>query len=279
MDKKEIKTIPNDDFFASVKEILAEGESVRLIVTGRSMDPTFKDRKDQIVISPFDPAKLRVGDVVLFDRGDTICVHRIILRVKDRLIIRGDGNMSKSLEPANVSDVIGLVTGGTMRGKEFKITDNAWKRNTRLVMKFFPLIEKWHHLKRIVTCYPFSLIAVIVLLLLSFLKVGEPIIVNCPGADKWVHALMYFTLSMVFWFEWLRVHRVATGTLKRGFLFCVIVPIFMGGAIELGQEYLTLYRSGEWLDFAADAAGTLIAAVFALSVLVPVVKRFKKRLI
>ena len=46
------------------------------------------------------------------------------------------------------------------------------------------------------------------------------------------------------------------------------MPIIMGGVIELLQEYCTGgHRSGDWLDFAADATGVTLAAVIGLLIL------------
>jgi hypothetical protein len=38
----------------------------------------------------------------------------------------------------------------------------------------------------------------------------------------------------------------------------------MSGIIELVQEYCTLYRSGEWLDLAANATGCSLGAMIGL---------------
>ena len=38
----------------------------------------------------------------------------------------------------------------------------------------------------------------------------------------------------------------------------------LGGGLELAQKYLTTCRSGEWLDFMANSAGVVLAALVAV---------------
>lgn len=80
-----------------------------------------------------------------------------------------------------------------------------------------------------------------------------------PFFDKFVHCFMYLGMCCIFWLEyyywqkhWGRFHRFFIGFLS---------PILMSGLIELAQEYLTNYRSGDWADFAANSVGVLLAMV------------------
>jgi VanZ family protein len=75
--------------------------------------------------------------------------------------------------------------------------------------------------------------------------------------DKLVHLLMFMGLSgLVFFDNTKRLkqsisrQRVAWGS----FLF----PTLFSGAIEIGQEYLTVNRTGDWFDFLFDGIGALI---------------------
>lgn len=76
---------------------------------------------------------------------------------------------------------------------------------------------------------------------------------------------MYGGMSLVIGFE--RLWFVDSRRIKRkeketnGLLLLVWVllfPMFWGGLMELGQAYLTTYRSGEYLDFLADSVGALL---------------------
>lgn len=274
----DVKKIPNEIFFEQLMAEIADGESVRIRVTGRSMMPTFRDKVDDIVLSPFDKDALKVGDVVLFNRGDTICVHRIISRTGNRLVIRGDGNQHRAYEPCTVDDVMAIVTAGTMYGgRPFTVEDAKWKANTRLVLKHHAKFAVWHRISAVLRRYPLSIMVLAALLYLSFFHPSKPILPDMENSDKYLHALMYFGLSLTFWFEWLKGHAFAKRSLLRGSVFCFIFPIVLGALIELGQNYLTQYRSGEWMDCAANVGGAVLALLFAVCVLAPLGRLYIKR--
>lgn len=270
-----------DEFFDIVLTSIASGDKIRITVSGRSMSPTFKHGVDEIILAPFDPDALAVGDVVLFDRGDQLCVHRIISRDGSRLVIRGDGNGMKSLEYARVSDVKALVVGGSMYGKrrEFTIDDPVWKRNTRLILKYFPALAAWHRLTGVLRRYPLSLLVLCILLYLSFFD-PSPVSqdISIPYIDKIVHTIMYLGVSSVFWFEWMRSHRKPSRrTDLKGMLFCVGFPLVLAGLTEVGQALFSTVRSGEWLDFAANTLGIMLGLVFYRFVIRPVLTRHYAR--
>lgn len=247
-------------------ENIADGKSVRVTATGRSMLPTFRPNVDTIILSPTTADALSVGDVVFFNRGDVVCVHRIIARKGDKLIIRGDGNNVDSLEYARISSVFAVVSGGTMHGgRPFTVEDRRWKENTRLVMKYFPLIARWHRVCRVLRTYPLSILSAIALVYLSFMKTDGSLLPVGMNVDKVIHFFMYLGASAVFWVEWIRAHtRYKSFTLK-GVLYCVVFPVLVSGLIELGQEYLVEYRTGDWLDFVANACGVVLSAIIAYS--------------
>lgn len=245
-------------------EHISDGKSVRVTATGRSMLPTFRPNVDTIILSPASADALTVGDVVFFNRGDAVCVHRIIARKGDRLIIRGDGNTARSLEPARISSVFAVVSGGTMHGgKPFTVEDRRWKENTRLVMKYFPLIARWHQLMRVLRVYPLSILVLLVLMYLSFMKTDGVSLPVFPNMDKIVHFCMYFGLSSVFWLEWIRAHAGKNAFTLKGVTYCFVLPLLVGVGTELVQGFLVEYRSGDWLDFVANACGVVLSTFLA----------------
>lgn len=276
MDDKGI-LISKELLFEQVFESLRRGDSAVVRVTGNSMHPTFYHGKDTIVFSPCDAANLQRGDVVLFDRGDTICAHRIIGKKGNTYIIRGDGNSFKSLEYATPDKIYAKITSGTMRnGHPFTIEDKKWKDNTYFVLNHPRLLEFWHRIRRVLFSYPLSILVSLVLLYLSFFNPGSLPIPGISNPDKWVHGIMYFGISLTYWFEWLRVHGASDKSIPRGFLFCLLFPVILGGVVELEQEYFTNYRSGEVADFFANCFGVVCAAVIAILVFVPIIRHRRK---
>lgn len=255
---------------------LMDGKSVMVTATGYSMMPTFHPGVDKILLSPCNRQELKEGDVVFFNRKDAVCVHRIIWRRGDSLVIRGDGNAHNAYEKATLKDVFALVTGGTMRGgRPFDIKDRRWEKNTDFVMKHHKALSVWNRFRRIVRSYPISISAVMVLMFLSLFNPGDTHITDMENADKYAHVLMYLCVGLTFWYEWIRSHRNAAPRVLRGVAFCVIFPMILGGLLEIGQEYLTECRNGDWLDFAANCLGCLVASALSLGVMQPLIRRKK----
>lgn len=118
--------------------------------------------------------------------------------------------------------------------------------------------------------YPFSLFIIVTVIYLSFFKppsISGPLI---PHFDKIVHFCMYGGLSGMLWLEFLRNHRRnESPNLNHAWIGAVFCPIALSGLIELGQEYLTSYRGGEWGDFLANTCGVTVATLIAFFLLRP----------
>lgn len=270
--------IPNDVFFAEVRNFLASGQSVTIRATGRSMSPTFKDSVDVVVVSPCEADSIAVGDAVLFDRGDTICLHRVIERNGDRLVIRGDGNAHSALEYATIDKVLGKVTGGTMKGgKPFRTGDACWERNTRFVLRCHRPLAFFRRVKYLLKSYPASILVLALLFYLSFFNPGDNALPEFENSDKIAHLIMYCGLSSVFWFEWLRRRPLDRKAVIRGAAYCFALPVLLGGLIEVGQQYLVSYRDGDWLDFLANTAGCVLALAITYIITVPLIRKLKSR--
>lgn len=82
-----------------------------------------------------------------------------------------------------------------------------------------------------------------------------------PLIDKWVHFVMYGAVAMAAWHD--RFRRKPAPRSPRPdratLLLATLYPAALGGLMELVQAYLTTYRSGDWLDFAADCVGVALA--------------------
>ena len=81
--------------------------------------------------------------------------------------------------------------------------------------------------------------------------------------DTLIHVCIFFVLSTSAWIE-VSLARISS---KRQWIVAMTTMLAYGGIVELLQEYFTTSRSGEWLDFTADAIGVgLAAAVFHLGI-------------
>ena len=106
--------------------------------------------------------------------------------------------------------------------------------------------------------YPVTLVLILVIWFLSLFTPPETKLNEIKFIDKWTHLLMYGTLTACFWIETFRTH-------KRPFTFVrwsimLLLPVMMGGLVELVQAYCTVNRTGDWRDFGANTVGVLLGA-------------------
>lgn len=117
--------------------------------------------------------------------------------------------------------------------------------------------------------YPVSLFIVAVVIYLSFFKPPKTSLEEIPNLDKIVHVCMYMGLSGMLWLEFLRNHRDGNGKMWHAWVGAFLCPILFSGCVELGQEYLTTYRGGDWMDFAANTTGAVLASLVAYFIIRP----------
>ena len=110
----------------------------------------------------------------------------------------------------------------------------------------------------IIKRYPYSLLCLAAVWYLSvwFMPPEQLEMPSINFIDKWTHLVMYGGTCLVIWVEYLRQHR--TIDWEKTFFWAWLMPVTMGGAIELVQAYCTATRSGEWLDWLADAVGATL---------------------
>lgn len=98
-----------------------------------------------------------------------------------------------------------------------------------------------------------------VILYLCLIKISELPEIKIPYIDKFIHAFFYFVFSLL-WFYALRFYfrKQSRAKLLRIVFF---MALFFGIAIELFQNYFTLYRSGDITDVVANTSGSLVAIV------------------
>ena len=89
---------------------------------------------------------------------------------------------------------------------------------------------------------------------------ATPFLFSFPAADKVVHAGMYFVFTILLLKDLFRNIPLEIDKLTMLLLSVLIYSII----IEVIQQSLTDYRSGELLDVAANLLGILFGAVFII---------------
>ena len=117
--------------------------------------------------------------------------------------------------------------------------------------------------------YPVSLFIILAVIYLSFFKPPSTEISKIPNIDKVVHICMYFGMSGMLWLEFLRAHRRDHTPVWHAWVGAFVCPVLFSGCVELLQEYCTTYRGGDWMDFAANTTGAVLASLIGYFIVRP----------
>ena len=118
-------------------------------------------------------------------------------------------------------------------------------------------------LKKYTRQQPLAIFLIAVIWFICMMPVPETPLSDVSFIDKWTHLAMYATLVTTIMAEYGLHHgKINLGRLLTGGL---LLPIVMGGLVELAQAYLTNgIRSGDWLDFAANSCGAVLGCVIGI---------------
>jgi VanZ family protein len=103
----------------------------------------------------------------------------------------------------------------------------------------------------------------IVILTLCFMRIEPLPVAPMTDFDKLAHLLMFLGLSGTIFFD-NTLHFRRRISLRRILFGSFLLPLLAGGLIEIMQEHLTRYRSGDWRDFLFDSLGAILGAAIAV---------------
>lgn len=111
--------------------------------------------------------------------------------------------------------------------------------------------------------WPLTCALIVIIWVLCLIPIPETPLNDISLIDKWTHFVMYGGLCSVIWLEkaW---HRV-TWTRMQAFIYAALLPLFMGGLIEIVQATCTGgRRSGDILDFLTDGIGVVLGQIIGI---------------
>lgn len=91
------------------------------------------------------------------------------------------------------------------------------------------------------------------------------------GFDKFTHCGLFFVLTIFYCNGFLRKHRLKALSALQAVLI-IVMMIAYGGIIELVQQYIFTWRSGDLADLFADGVGTCMG-IFSTVLITSAVKR------
>lgn len=129
-----MKKLDTNAYISTLRELVNEGQEVRLIISGSSMSPFLIHERDSIIFSkPEGP--LKRGDMVFYQRPNGQFVMHRILHVKpEGLYIIGDAQ-TEIEGPVDPSCVFATVKRVNRKGKWIGPSDFWWK--------FFATVWLW----------------------------------------------------------------------------------------------------------------------------------------
>ena len=141
----------------NIEHLVAVGESFELHVKGYSMLPMLGYGDDLIIVRRVDTEESIVGRIAMFRgmRGQII-VHRVLSVEKERVVLRGDGNIIQT-EECQRGEIIGVVDKVRREsGKVVDCTTPKWRRRERLWLstprwvrgKMLGVMRRWLDFKR-----------------------------------------------------------------------------------------------------------------------------------
>ncbi len=127
------------------RELLAEGQKIRLTVTGTSMLPLLRNRIDSVLLAK--AARYKKYDIVLYTRPDgKPILHRIIKETKDGFMIVGDNR--REVDGPIAPECVLALAEGVYRGDSYipcstwwyKLYSRVWMGAGNFRAKLFPVV-------------------------------------------------------------------------------------------------------------------------------------------
>lgn len=122
-----------------VEKLLAEGNRIQIKPQGYSMYPVLVPGRDEAIVAPADPAKLKRGDVVLYRRDQSILVlHRIWRRKDNKFYLVGD-NQKEIEGPLRPDQIKGVMTGMVRKGRKISVKNPVYQMLTGIWLAMRPV--------------------------------------------------------------------------------------------------------------------------------------------
>ncbi len=114
-----------------IEEILLSGGKVKILASGKSMEPVIFDGQDTVVLKKAEKP-LQKNDIVLFkrDSGKPV-LHRIIAVDGNKITLRGDSQWTT--ETVDVSKVMGVLDAIERNSQVIKAESEYFKKYKKIL--------------------------------------------------------------------------------------------------------------------------------------------------
>ncbi len=140
-----MRTLDANAYLETLRELVAQGHTMSLVVTGSSMAPFLIHQRDRVFFRTPD-RPLRAGDIVFYRRENgAFVVHRIHHIRRDGYYLIGD-NQTELEGPLAREQIFALVTQVERKGKRLAPGDFWWEFFARVWLHGIPLRPLLHRL-------------------------------------------------------------------------------------------------------------------------------------
>ena len=143
-----VKEFKGLDLVPIIKEAIKNDGEFKLLVSGNSMSPVLKDKRDYVYLKSIENHTLKKGDIV-FIRRDTgeYVLHRVYKIIENKGFIM-NGDAQGWTEVVRKDQVIAYVKRIERKGIEIKCSNIIYKFIIFIWMKLRPYRYKMHYIKR-----------------------------------------------------------------------------------------------------------------------------------
>lgn len=114
------------DAASVIEEILLSGGRVKILASGKSMEPVIRDGLDTVVLKKAEKP-LQKNDIVLFKRDSgSLVLHRIIAIDGSKITLRGDSQWTT--ETVDSSRVMGVLDSIERNGQSIKADSEYFEK-------------------------------------------------------------------------------------------------------------------------------------------------------
>jgi len=138
MKSESVVLLPPDEMFGEMSRLLKEGYDAEFTVTGNSMWPLLRHKRDCVTLRGIGDKSLKKGDIVLLKAGQGYLLHRITRIRKNMIQTTGDHNCYHD-EFVSIQCVLGRVVCFTRKGKQVFCTNPLYRLSSGLWRLSFPV--------------------------------------------------------------------------------------------------------------------------------------------
>lgn len=132
--EKAIKEVKSAILFESLKELIENGQKVKMTVTGNSMLPFLMEGRDSVELSKSSFEEICIDDMVLIQREDGAYVmHRVLRKESDHFYMVGDAQtwIEGPLKPeqlkAKITAIYHKKTRVDANNRWYKLLISLWR--------------------------------------------------------------------------------------------------------------------------------------------------------